>query len=111
MRRDEGIHESLKVGSPPLRKSLANLPFAFVAVVGELIARRSESLIQANLEALDLISVGWKVISRKFEEGVCDLQHQDVGMVVVVAYEDTFAGSPHAVCIVMFFQALQASED
>ena len=28
-----------------------------------------------------------------------------------MAYEDAFASSPHAVFIVMFFQALQASED
>lgn len=59
MGRDEGIHESLKVGSPPLGKSFANLPFAFVAVVGELIARGSESFVQADLEALNLVGIVW----------------------------------------------------
>ena len=45
MRRDEWVHESLKVWSPPLGKSLANLPFAFIAIIGKLVARRSQSLV------------------------------------------------------------------
>ena len=73
MRWDEWVHESLKVGSPPLSQSLADLPLAFVTVVGELVARRSQSLVQAYLEALNLVGVVWKVVSRQLEEGVCDL--------------------------------------
>ena len=46
----------------------------------------------------------------QFEERVRDLQHQDVGMVVLVTDEDTLAGSAHAMSHVVFFQSVQACE-
>lgn len=47
----------------------------------------------------------------QLEEGVRDLQHQDVWVVVLVADEYAFAGSAHAVFGIVFFKALQARED
>jgi hypothetical protein len=43
----------------------------------------------------------------QLEEGVCDLQHQYVGVIVLVADEDAFTGSTHAMFLVMFLQSLQ----
>lgn len=39
----------------------------------------------------------------QFEECIGDLQHQDVWVIVFVADEDTLAGAPHAVDLIMFF--------
>ncbi len=43
----------------------------------------------------------------QLEEGVCDLQHQDVWVVVLVADQNGLACSSHAVLIVVLFQSLQ----
>lgn len=59
MRRDEWIHEGLKVGSPPLGKGVGNLPLALVASVCELGAGWSKALVQTVLEARDLFSIMW----------------------------------------------------
>ena len=39
----------------------------------------------------------------QFEERIRNLQHQDMRVVVFVTYKDTFARSPHAMLLVMFF--------
>jgi len=52
----------------------------------------------------------WKVVSGQLEEGVCDLQHEDVWVIVVVADKNALTGSSHAVFVVVLFQALQTSE-
>jgi hypothetical protein len=39
------------------------------------------------------------------------LEHEDVRVVVLVAYEDSFAGAPHAVLDIVLFEALKAGED
>ena len=47
----------------------------------------------------------------QFEEGIGDLQHQDVRMVMLMADQDPFASPPHAIAIIVLFQAFQARED
>ena len=47
----------------------------------------------------------------QLEKRVGYLQHEDVRVVVLVADEDAFAGAPHAVVFVVFFEALEAGED
>lgn len=42
----------------------------------------------------------------QLEEGIGDLQHQDMRMVVFMADENGFAGSSHAMFLVVFFQSL-----
>jgi len=39
----------------------------------------------------------------QLEEGVCDLQHEDVRVVVLVADQDAFAGPSHAMLRVVLF--------
>ena len=46
----------------------------------------------------------------QLEERVCDLQHQNVWMVVLVADQDTLAGTAHAMFFVVFFQSLQTCQ-
>lgn len=47
----------------------------------------------------------------QFEEGVCDLEHQDVGMVVFMAYEDALAGAAHSVLFIVLLEALKPGKD
>lgn len=49
--------------------------------------------------------------SLQLEEGVCDLQHEDVRVVVLVADQDAFASPSHAMLRVVFFQSLQSRKD
>ena len=46
----------------------------------------------------------------QFEESIGNLQHQDVGVVVLVADQDAFARPPHAMLLVVFLQTFQAGE-
>lgn len=64
MRRDEGVHECLEVGSPPLRQRVADLPLIVDTLTGELCADGSKALVQARLEALYLVVFGTKVVAR-----------------------------------------------
>jgi hypothetical protein len=124
MRRDKRIHERLEVGPPPLRKRIANAPLIIHALARELRADRRKALVQPRLEALDLIILGLEVVARsipalvaklrmcitnvQLEERVCNLQHQNVGMVVFVADQHALARPPHAMLLVVFFQPLQS---
>jgi len=121
MRWKERVHKGLKVRSPPLCKGVAYLPFVVHALARELVAYWCQTFIEAKLEALDLVIFGLEVVARsgkrqpngqrkvrersilQFEESIRNLQHQDVGMVVFVAYEYTLARSPHAMLFVMLF--------
>lgn len=47
----------------------------------------------------------------QFKEGVCNLQHENMGMVVLVADQYAFASSSHAVFRVVLFEALQPRKD
>lgn len=125
---DEGVHEGLEVGTPPLGQGVADLPLVVDALAGELRADGGEALVQAGLEASDLVVFGAQVVAGpglsvgcavckeaegwvQLEEGIGDLQHQDVGVVVLVADEDALAGAAHAMLVVVFLQALQAGQD
>lgn len=46
----------------------------------------------------------------QLEKGVCNLQHEDVWMIVFMADQDSLAGSAHAMFLVVLFQSLQACE-
>ena len=123
MRWDEGVHERLEVGPPPLRKRIANAPLVIDALARELRADGRQALVQPRLEALNLVVFGLQVVARsvstlvaklrpcivnvQLEEGICNLQHQNVRMVVLMADQHALARAPHAVLRVVFLQPLQ----
>lgn len=49
-------------------------------------------------------------VSEQFEECVCNLQHQDVRMAMLVAYQNSLTGSAHAVLLIMFLQPLETGK-
>jgi len=63
MRRKEGIHEGFKVGSPPLRQCIANLPLIVDAFAGELAAYRGQSFVKTEFEAFDFVIVGLEIVA------------------------------------------------
>ena len=46
----------------------------------------------------------------QLEKGVCNLQHEDVGVIVLMADQDSLAGSAHAMSFIVLFQSPQARE-
>lgn len=62
--RNEGVHESLKVGTPPLRQCVSNYPFVVDALSCELCSDRCKALVQPRLETLDLVIFSAEVIAR-----------------------------------------------
>jgi hypothetical protein len=52
---------------------------------------------------------GWG--NAQLEEGVCDLQHKDVRVVVLMADQDGLARPSHAMLVVVLFESLQARKD
>lgn len=107
MGRQERIQERLEIRPPPLRQTIPDFPVQITL----LWIRGRKPLIQPVLEALDLFVAGEEVVAGELEEGVGDLQHQDVWVVVLVADEDGFAGAAHAVVGVVILETLQAGED
>lgn len=63
MRGDEWVHEGLEVGSPPLRKSVADFPLVVHTLARELATDRSEALVQARFEPFKLAFVVVEVVS------------------------------------------------
>lgn len=55
VRGDEWVHEGFEVGSPPLRKCVADLPLIVHTLACELCANWCKALIQSSLEAFDLV--------------------------------------------------------
>jgi hypothetical protein len=108
MRRDERVHERLEIRPPPLRQRIADLPFFIDALAAKLRAHRRQPLVQPLLESFYFVILRLEVVARQLEECVRYLQHQDVRVVVLVADEDPFAGAPHAVHDIMFFEAFEA---
>ena len=47
-------------------------------------------------------------VNAQFEEGIGDLQHQHVRMVVFVTDQHTLARASHAMLLVVLFQSLQS---
>lgn len=54
--------------------------------------------------------IGEEELHLQLEEGVCDLQHEDVRVVVLVADQHTLARPSHTMFLVVFLKALQARE-
>jgi hypothetical protein len=50
-----------------------------------------------------------KVLGLQLEKRVRDLQHEDVGMTMVVHDEDAFHGPPHSKVFIIILQALETS--
>lgn len=107
---DERVHEGLEVGAPPLGKAVADVPVPLGLAVAQA-ADGGQALVQALLEAVNLVVLGLEIVAGQLEECICNLQHEDVGMIVLVADEDALAGSPHAMFHVVLLQALQPSHD
>ncbi len=63
MRRDERIHERLKVRPPPLCKRVAHLPLIVDTFACELCTNWGQSLVQPCFEAFDLVVFGAEVIT------------------------------------------------
>lgn len=63
MRRNEGVHESLEVGPPPLCECVADLPFVVDARACELCADWRKALVQPCLEALNLVVFSAKIVA------------------------------------------------
>ncbi len=110
MRRDKGIHVGLLVRTPPLGEAFANLPITSFLALSQA-ANGSQSLVKSGFEALNFIVLWTKVVSRKLEECIGYLQHQNVRVVVLVAHEDALASAAHAMLGVMLLQALQPCND
>jgi hypothetical protein len=85
MRRNERVHESFKVRSPPLRQRVSNFPFPIDSLSGKLISDRRQPLIQPLLESINLVVFGQEIVARQLEKSIRNLQHEDVGMIVLVA--------------------------
>ena len=52
-----------------------------------------------------------EVVTRKLEESVGYLEHEDMRVSVFVTEEDGFAGAAHAVVVIVASEARQACED
>jgi hypothetical protein len=61
---DEGVHESLEVGTPPLRQCISNHPLIIDALSRKLCADWRKALVQPGLEALNLVVLGAEVVAR-----------------------------------------------
>lgn len=95
------VHESLKIRPPPLGQCITNDPLIIDGIARELCADWAQALRETGLEALNLIVFRFEIVTGKLEECIRDLKHQNVGVVVLVADEDTFAGSAHAKLLVV----------
>lgn len=63
MPRKERVHKSFKVGSPPLRKCVANFPVIVNTFAGELRSYRCEAFIESFLEAFNFIVLVVQIIA------------------------------------------------
>jgi hypothetical protein len=63
MCRKEWVHEGLKVGSPPLRKSVADFPVIINTFAGELRSNWCKALIQPLLETFNFIVLVVQIIT------------------------------------------------
>jgi hypothetical protein len=63
VRWDEGVHEGLEVGPPPLRQCVADYPLVIDTLARELCADWCEALVQPRLEAFDLVVFRAEVVA------------------------------------------------
>src|SRR6478609_4905190 len=109
MRRDEWIHKGFEVGPPPLGQAVAYLPVASLLALSQT-ADGCQSLIKSRLETLDLVIFRAQVVTGELEEGVGNLQHQNMWMVVFMTNENAFASASHAMFRIVLLESLQASD-
>jgi hypothetical protein len=57
------VHEGLKVRAPPLRQGITNFPVLVDSLARELRSNGGQALIQALLEALNLLFVVGEIIT------------------------------------------------
>jgi hypothetical protein len=105
VRGNKWVHEGFKVWAPPLRQCIPNLPLVIYAFARKLTSNRCQTLIETFLEAVNLFIVRLQVVARQLEEGVCYLQHENVGMVVLMAHQNAFTSATHAMFIIVFLKS------
>jgi hypothetical protein len=110
MGRDKRVHEGFEVGAPPLGKAIANVPISRGLAISQA-ADWGQALIESGLEAHNLVVVWLQVITRQLEEGIGDLKHENVRVVVLVADEYALAGPSHAVRIVVLLEASKSRDN
>lgn len=59
----ERVHEGFEIGAPPLRERITNFPVLIDTLTGELRSHGGQALVQALLEALDLLFVVREVVT------------------------------------------------
>lgn len=123
-------HERFEIRPPPLRKAITNLPFRAVRHVRWQPRGRGrrEAVVKPFFQAADLVFSGKQVVSRadghreggvictsrsemkmhiQLEKGVGNLQHEDVGVAVVVDYKDALDRPAHAKVLIVVLEALE----
>lgn len=132
-------HERLKVGSPPLRQAISDLPLVVNAMGRVELARidgRREAVVESALEPLDLVFAWLQIVARsigprsaykkgreegggieetkadaQFEERVGNLEHEDVRVSMVMHDEDPLDGAAHTKVFIVILQPLQTRGD
>jgi len=104
------IHEGLKVGPPPLGKTLADFPISsFLALA--YATDRGKSFVESKLEAFFFTILMPELLAAKLEKGIRDLEHQNVRVIVLMANEDALAGATHAMVGKVLLEAFQTGDD
>lgn len=75
------------------------------------VGRRRKAFVQAALQALALVLAGLQIVARQLEEGIGDLEHQDVRVAMVVHNKNALDGAPHTEVFIVVLEALQASRN
>ena len=127
---NQTYHERLEIGSPPLSETVPDFPLV-VDTMGCIklfrFGRRGETLVQSALEAVDVVFAGFEVVAwtarasdrahgerrgcLQLEKRVRDLEHEDVGVAMVVHDEDALYGATHAKVFIVVLETLQAGRN
>lgn len=120
---EEGVHEGFEVGAVPLGEGVGDVPvevggFAFGEGAGWC-----QAFVQAGFEAGDFFRVVGKVVAgagssstlcintqdrgvyAQLEEGIRNLKHQDMRMIVLMADQHPLTRPPHSVFLIVLFQS------
>lgn len=106
----ERIHESLKVGPPPLSKTFANFPVSSLLALA-YATDGGKPLIEPDLEAFLFSIIRPKVVARELEKCVCNLKHQNMWVVVFMTNENAFAGATHAMVGEVLLETFQPGDN
>lgn len=104
------IHEGLKVGPPPLSKTLADLPVSSFLSLADA-THGGKSLIESELEPFFFVVLWPKIVARQLEKCICDLKHQNVRVVVFMTNEDALTRAPHTMFGEMLLKTFQTGDD